>query len=73
MPLTAYKSLTLSPTVAPDGRVAYVTYKGGAPEIWGQRTAGGPHMRLSMIGKSPSWIVDPISSLTSFRISPMIS
>ena len=45
-PLTKFRSLTLSPSVAPDGRLAYVTYKGGAPEIWGQRTPGGPHVRL---------------------------
>jgi TolB protein len=44
--LTAFRSLTLSPTVAPDGRLAYVTYKGGTPEIWGQRTPGGPQVRL---------------------------
>lgn len=44
--LTAFRSLTLSPSVAPDGRLAYVTYKGGAPEIWGQRTPGGPQVKL---------------------------
>lgn len=44
--LTSFRSLTLSPTVAPDGRLAYVTYKGGLPEIWGQRTPGGPEVRL---------------------------
>jgi TolB protein len=45
-PLTNYKSLTLSPSVAPDGRLAYMTYKGGSPEIWGQRKPGGPHVKL---------------------------
>ncbi len=40
--LTRHGSLTLSPSVAPDGRLAYVTYKGGAPEIWGQRKKDGP-------------------------------
>jgi TolB protein len=45
-PLTAFHSLTISPAVAADGRLAYVTYKGGAPEIWGQRTPGGPQVRL---------------------------
>ncbi len=44
--ITRYGSLTLSPTVAPDGRLAYVTYKGGSPEIWGQRKPGGAHERL---------------------------
>jgi TolB protein len=65
--LTAYKSLTISPSVAPDGRLAYVTYKGGAPEIWGQRVPGGPHVKLyppSGTGKPeghcfcPSWSPD---------------
>ena len=44
--LTRYGSLTLSPTVAPDGRLAYVTYKGGSPEIWGQKNPGSAHERL---------------------------
>jgi TolB protein len=44
--ITHHRSLTLSPTVAPDGRVAYMTYKGGSPEIWGQRKPGGPHVKL---------------------------
>jgi TolB protein len=44
--LTHHHSLSLSPTLAPDGRLAYVTYKGGPPEIWGQRQPGGPHVRL---------------------------
>jgi TolB protein len=46
LPITSYRSLTLSPSVAPDGRVAFVTYKGGAPEIWGQRTVDGPNVKL---------------------------
>jgi TolB protein len=64
-PLTAFKSLTISPTVAADGRLAYVTYKGGAPEIWGQRVPGGPHVKLyPPTGKveghcfCPSWSPD---------------
>jgi TolB protein len=44
--LTRYGSLTLSPTVAPDGRIAFVTYKGGSPQIWGQRAVGGAFERL---------------------------
>jgi TolB protein len=51
--LTAYKSLTLSPSVAPDGRLAYVTYKGGTPEIWGQRAPGGPHVKLYPVSGKP--------------------
>lgn len=44
--LTRHGSLTLAPTVASDGRLAYVTYKGGLPEIWGQRRKDGPHERI---------------------------
>ncbi len=69
--LTRYGSLSLSPTVAigtkdkPDGRIAFVTYKGGSPQIWGQRTIGGPFERLypatgESIGlcNSPAWSPD---------------
>jgi TolB protein len=62
--LTRHGSLTLSPTISVDGRLAYVTYKGGAPEIWGQRRKDGPHERLyptSGAGgmlSSPSWSPD---------------
>ncbi|MDR3670801.1 MAG: hypothetical protein P4L36_08155 [Holophaga sp.] len=64
-PLTSYRSLTISPTVAADGRLAYVTYKGGAPEIWGQRTVGGPQVKLYPLSSKveghcfcPSWSPD---------------
>ena len=65
-PLTNHKSLTLSPSVAPDGRLAYMTYKGGSPEIWGQRKPGGPHVRLYPLPSAkpeghcfcPSWSPD---------------
>ena len=40
--LTAFGSLTIQPAVARDGRLAFVTYKGGPPQIWGQGRAGGP-------------------------------
>jgi TolB protein len=62
--LTRHGSLTLAPTVATDGRLAYVTYKGGAPEIWGQRRKDGPHEKLYPTGSggglvsSPSWSPD---------------
>ena len=65
-PLTNYRSLTLSPSVAADGRLAYMTYKGGSPEIWGQRKPGGPHVKLFPLGTGkpeghcfcPSWSPD---------------
>ncbi len=53
IPITTYRSLTLSPTVAPDGRIAFVTYKGGAPEIWGQRKVGGPNEKLYPLAGKP--------------------
>jgi TolB protein len=62
--LTRHGSLTLSPSVASDGRLVYVTYKGGAPEIWGQRRKDGPHERIyPMSGaggmlSSPAWSPD---------------
>ncbi len=62
--LTSFGSLTLAPTVAPDGRLAFVTYKGGTPEIWGQRKVNGPFERLYPAAKqeglcfSPSWSPD---------------
>ena len=51
--LTRHGSLTMSPTVAPDGRLAYITYKGGAPEIWGQKKPGTPHVKLYPVGTQP--------------------
>lgn len=51
--LTHHKSLTLSPTVAADGRLAYMTYKGGPPEIWGQTKPGGAFGRLFPTISSP--------------------
>lgn len=63
--LTHHQSLTLSPSVASDGRLAYVTYKSGSPEIWGQRVPGGPHVKLAPVGgqylgavKAPVWSPD---------------
>ena len=61
--LTRNGSLSLSPSVASDGRLAYVTYKGGAPAIWGQRTVGGAQVKLyeaaggGMVS-SPAWSPD---------------
>lgn len=61
--LTHYGSLTLSPSVAQDGRLAFVTYKAGAPEIWGQRVKDGPKVRIyaapgGMLVSSPAWSPD---------------
>jgi TolB protein len=44
--LTAFGSLTIQPAVSRDGRLAFVTYKGGPPQIWGQTTPAGPYQLL---------------------------
>lgn len=44
--LTSFGSLTGHPALAPDGRLACVTYKGGPPQIWGQLQPGGAFTRL---------------------------
>lgn len=40
--LTAFGSLTTYPSIAADGRLAFVTYKGGPPQIWGQLRPRAP-------------------------------
>ncbi len=69
--LTHHHSLSMSPTLAPDGRLAYITYKGGPPEIWGQRERGGPHVRLFTNGSdhpgvllTPAWA--PVGNKLAF-------
>jgi len=51
--LTNNKSLSLSPSISSDGRLVYLTYKGGMPEIWGQLTPGGPQVKLFPKGNQP--------------------
>lgn len=58
--LTRHGSLTLSPTVAADGRLAYVTYKGGSPEIWGQRRRDGAHEKLYPLGGTSGTVSTPV-------------
>jgi TolB protein len=69
--LTHHESLSLSPTLAPDGRLAYITYKGGPPEIWGQREPGGPDVKLFPMGSdhsgallTPAW--SPVCNKLAF-------
>lgn len=44
--LTRIGSLTITPSLSADGRLAFLTYKGGGPEIWGQNKDGGGFSRL---------------------------
>ncbi|MDR1085258.1 MAG: hypothetical protein LBP22_10490 [Deltaproteobacteria bacterium] len=49
--------IEISPTFAPDGRMAYVSDQGGAPGIYVAPSMGSPGIRLSPGGKStdPAW------------------
>ncbi|MDP1831375.1 MAG: hypothetical protein Q8K67_04905 [Geothrix sp.] len=67
--LTRHGSLTLSPTVAPDGRLAYVTYKGGAPEIWGQRRKDGPHEKFYPLTGAGGMVSTPVWSPDGKRLA----
>jgi TolB protein len=62
--LTFFNSLTTRPALAADGRLAFVTYKGGPPQIWGQLrpqdrfqrlfpAEGAPGLELSGLAWSP--------------------
>lgn len=67
--LTRHGSLTLSPTVAADGRLAYVTYKGGAPEIWGQRRKDGPHEKFFPTSGGGGLVSSPVWSPDGKRLA----
>lgn len=58
--LTRHGSLTISPTVAADGRLAYVTYKGGSPEIWGQHRRDGAHEKLYPLSGTSGTVSTPV-------------
>lgn len=44
--VTRFNSLTLAPDLSFDGRLVFVTYKNGNPEIWGQKTPKSDFQRL---------------------------
>jgi TolB protein len=67
--LTRHGSLTLAPTVASDGRLAYVTFKSGPPEIWGQRKKNGPHEKLYPISGAGSMLSSPAWSPDGKRLA----
>jgi TolB protein len=67
--LTNHRTLTMSPTVARDGRLAYLSYL-PMPAIWGQRTAGGPHVRLYPLADNSGFnVYTPVWSPDGSRIA----
>jgi TolB protein len=67
--LTRHGSLTLAPSIAGDGRLAYVTYKGGAPEIWGQRRKDGPHEKFYPTTGAGGMLSSPVWSPDGKRLA----
>ena len=67
--LTRNGSLTLSPSVAADGRLAYVTFKSGPPEIWGQRRKDGPHEKLYPASGAGGMLSSPVWSPDGKRLA----
>ncbi len=67
--LTRHGSLTLAPTLATDGRLAYVTYKGGAPEIWGQRKKDGVHEKFYPTTGAGGMLSSPVWSPDGKRLA----
>lgn len=67
--LTRHGSLTLAPTLASDGRLAYITYKGGAPEIWGQRRKDGPHEKFYPTTAAGGMLSSPVWSPDGKRLA----
>ena len=67
--LTHHGSLTLAPTMAADGRLVYVTYKGGLPEIWGQRRKDGPQERIYPLSGGGGMVSSPVWSPDGKRLA----
>jgi len=67
--LTRHGSLTLAPSLSADGRLAYVTYKGGAPEIWGQRKKDGPHEKFHPTSAAGGMLSSPVWSPDGKRLA----
>jgi TolB protein len=63
--ITYHESLSISPSVTATGRLAYVTYVGGLPHIWGQLKRGEPNRCLypgnpsaATMAFTPAWSPD---------------
>jgi TolB protein len=67
--LTNHKTLTMSPSVARDGRLAYLSYR-PMPAIWGQKTVGGEHVRLYPMSDDAGFnVYTPVWSPDGTRIA----
>ncbi|MEW6267352.1 MAG: hypothetical protein AB1641_30125 [Thermodesulfobacteriota bacterium] len=59
VPVTTGYGINISPTVSPDGgRMAFVSDRGGSPQIYTSSTGGGPASRLTTMSGSamdPDW------------------
>ncbi|MDR2697346.1 MAG: hypothetical protein LBB40_02600 [Holophagales bacterium] len=67
--LTNHKTLTMSPTVTRDGRLAYLSYR-PMPAIWGQKVPGGPHVRLYPLSDNVGFnVYTPVWSPDGSRIA----
>jgi TolB protein len=67
--LTNHKTLTVSPSIARDGRLAYLSYL-PMPAIWGQKTPGGPHVRLYPLADNGNFnVYTPVWSPDGSRIA----
>ncbi|MCL1909177.1 MAG: hypothetical protein FWG12_07430 [Holophagaceae bacterium] len=67
--ITNRRTLTMSPTMSNDGRLAYLSYS-PRPTIWGQKVPGGPHVRLYPLGDDMSFnVYTPVFSPDGSRIA----
>jgi TolB protein len=67
--LTNRGTLTMSPTMTNDGRLAYLSYS-PLPAIWGQKVVGGPHVRLYPLEDDVSFnVYTPVFSPDGKRIA----
>jgi TolB protein len=59
--LTSFGSLTTHPAIAGDGRLAFVTYKGGPPQVWGQVQAKGPFLLMHPKGSPAGMAISDLA------------
>ena len=59
--LTSFGSLTTHPAIAGDGRLAFVTYKGGPPQVWGQFQPKGPFLLMHPKGSPAGMAISDLA------------